>query len=193
MVELPYSWAPAIRGTLALRKALSGEKSEARREFEALAVRDFADHPRDEHWLMGMGVMAQLACALEDTERAAVLYELLEPYADLMMIHDLLRESSGSTAAVLGNLATFLGRHGEGQTHFEHAIAKEKAAGERPQLLLTKASYASLLHQRDGAGDAQRSRALIDEVKTGWRTLGIRAAVQTRAGLAELFAEGTRS
>ncbi len=192
MVELPYSWAPAIRSTLALRNALHGEIQGARREFEALAVRDFADHPRDEHWLMGMGVMAQLACALEDTARAALLYELLLPYADLMMIHDLLRESSGCMATVLGNLATLLGRQREGVSHFEHAIAKEESAGEWPHLLMTKASFACLLHQRDAVGDAEKSRALIDEVKVGWRTFGIRAAAQTRPGLAELFAENNR-
>jgi tetratricopeptide (TPR) repeat protein len=175
MIEMPYPWEPAIRSSLAEALALRGETELARREFEQLAKRDFRELPRDEHWLSTMDSLSDAAAAVGDERRGALLYQLLEPYAELFLTHDILRTNDGSVAKVLGILATLLGRYREGAAHFERAIAKESAAGGRLAVLNTKASYARLLLLRGEPGDRERARELIAEAKTGWKALGARA------------------
>lgn len=164
MMEMSFSWEPAVRSALALVHALRGDREVARCEFETLAERGFRSFPRDEHWLLTIGMLGGVASALSDRKRASELYALLEPYAELMMVHDLLRTNGGSVSMVLGNLATLLGRHDEGVGRFEHAMERESAMGARPRLLVTKGSLARLLQIRDAPGDRDRARALIDEV-----------------------------
>jgi len=174
MFELPYSWQPALRSALAVRFVRLGEIEAARREFEALAEHGFSELRRDEHWLATMLGMSYLAVLLEDRRRAELLYDLLEPYADLVIVHDLLRATYGSVASLLGTLATVLERYDEGAAHYERAIAKETAMGARPWCLGSKIGYARLLLKRGKAGDHRRAEALVDEVKAGSEALGIR-------------------
>ena len=65
--------------------------------FEGLAAEDFAELPRDEEWLFGMSLLAPVCAFLGDTGRAALLYDLLWPYAErnALSVPDL---STGSVA-----------------------------------------------------------------------------------------------
>src|SRR5207237_250338 len=54
---------------------------EALIDFETLAAKGFADFPLDGVWLISMSFLAQVCAALEDTERATILYGLLLPHA----------------------------------------------------------------------------------------------------------------
>src|SRR5262249_12522364 len=42
--------------------------------------------PFDEEWLVSMGFLAEAAAALQDAQRAGVLYEALLPYADRLAV-----------------------------------------------------------------------------------------------------------
>ncbi len=53
---------------------------------------------------------ADLAHALDDVERAAILYDLLRPYADTNVVIGLGAVCLGSTSRYLGRLALTLGR-----------------------------------------------------------------------------------
>lgn len=183
MMEMPYPWEPAIRSAFVEALALRGETELARREFEQLAKRDFRELPRDEHWISTMGSLAGAAAAVGDERRSALLYRLLEPYAELFMVHDILVTLGGSVAMMLGSLATLLGRYREGAAHFERAIEKESAAGAPLAVAHSKASYARLLLLRGEPGDRERARELIDEAKAGWEALRVRA----RRRLAKAF------
>jgi hypothetical protein len=108
-----------------------------------------------------------------DRGAAARLYELLRPYDDLVLVHDLLRSINGSVATALGNLATVLERYDDGEAHFEHAIAKETALGGVTAILCSKPGLARLLLLRGRRGDRARALALLDEVRAGMAAHGI--------------------
>jgi DNA-binding winged helix-turn-helix (wHTH) protein len=183
MSEPLYSWQPAIRGALALAHADRGEVELARRELDALAHADFQDLGRDEHWLAAVGLFGLVSCAVSDTRRAALLYDLLTPYADLFMIHDLLRANLGSVRKVLGDLATLLGDHDIAADHFERAIASELAAKAPLAELASRASYAKLLLIRGSRGDRRRGTAMLEETRASWSRHGIRERERQRQEL----------
>jgi DNA-binding winged helix-turn-helix (wHTH) protein/tetratricopeptide (TPR) repeat protein len=193
MMKASYAWAPAVRAEFAKVQASRNETERARRTLDDLAKAEFRDLPRDEHWLPTIGSFGSLACALEDTRRAALVYDLLAPYADLFLIHDLLRANSGSVAAVLGILATLLGRHEDAAAHFEDAIARETAMDARLAVLISKAAYARLLLQRGATGDRRRALELVDEANSGWAALGIRGLPPSVLPFDELTARRSRA
>ena len=158
------------------------------REFEELAKGDFRDLRRDEHWLPAVAALGWVASELGDERRGALLYELLAPYADLMMIHDILRANIGCTATVLGSLATLLGRHEEAAGHFENAIARETAMEARAAALRSKAGLARLLLRRGAPGDRERSETLADEVDAEQRARGIAGNRRLQREIARLRA-----
>ena len=180
MMALPYSWQPALRSALAFSLHLRGERDAARREFEALAGLGFDTIRRDEHWLVTMGSLSSVAVLLGDRERAAQVYELLLPYADLVFVHDLLRSISGTVASALGSLAALLGRYDEGERHYERAHVKESAMGGTTAVM-DRPGYARLLLLRDRPGDRTRAMALLKDVRQGMERLGIRQNWQLTA------------
>src|SRR5581483_9197094 len=103
-------------GRLAWRAALAnllceeGRLEEAREEFERLAAHDFEDVPKDLDWMIAMTLLSDVCAALGDAERAALLYERLEPYADLNVVIGLAAACLGSAAGYLGKLAATMGR-----------------------------------------------------------------------------------
>ena len=180
MMALPYSWERALRSSLAFALHLRGERAAARREFEALAEGGFETLRRDEHWLAHMGTLSTVAVLLGDDVRAAQLYQLLLPYADLVIVHDLLRSVGGTVAATLGSLATLLGRYEDGERHFGQARAREIAIGGMTAVM-DRPAYARLLLTRNGPGDRARALALLEEVGQGMARLGIRRNWQLTA------------
>ncbi|MGZ6378988.1 MAG: ATP-binding protein, partial [Candidatus Limnocylindrales bacterium] len=72
----------AWRAGLALLLHETGRTEEARSEFELLARDGFGWIPRDGDWMVVSALAADLAHALDDAPRAALLYDLLTPFAD---------------------------------------------------------------------------------------------------------------
>ncbi len=173
MLELPYSWVTALRSNRALASVYTGDVEQARSEFAEITRQDVVELPRDEHWLVTIAALAGLAEAFEDRDCGAKLYDLLLPYAHLMIVHDLLRSVLGAAASILGRLATLLDRFDEGVTHFDAAIARETTMGARPALLTTKAAYARVLRRRATTGDAERAEKMAREIETEARALGM--------------------
>ncbi len=140
---------------------LRGDRGEAEREFERVAVRVEQGLERDEHWLMTVGGLSRLAILLGDTARAASLYDRLLPYADLMLVHDQLRAVGEPVAARLGALDAFLGRFDAGVAHYEHAMAKATAMGVRIALIDVHAGCVAARGPR--RGERRRAEELRDE------------------------------
>ena len=174
MMEVPYSWELAMRSALAFARVLGGESEAARHEFEALAARGFATIPRDEHWLVTIASLASVTVLLDDRRRAAELYELFLPYADLMVVHDLLRSVTESVSTSLGKLATTLGRYDDGVKHFETGIDKEAAMHNVAALIESKAGFARLLLRRGQRRDRARAHQLLREVGHDMAAHGLR-------------------
>jgi tetratricopeptide (TPR) repeat protein len=173
MLALPYSWEPAARSALVQALYLRGERDAARREFESVVSRGLASIRRDEHWLVTMGSLTTGAVLLGDRQRAAELYALMAPYADLVFVHDLLRSVGGTVASALGSLAALLGQYDEGERHYERAHAKESAMGGLTAIM-DRPGYARLLLLRGRSGDRARAMALLEETRQGMARFGVR-------------------
>lgn len=114
-----------------------------------------------------------LACAMAgDRDRAARLYALLEPYAELVMVGPFAAWCDGPVAQSLGLLATSLERWDAAAQHFGTAIVLT----ERLHAPLLRAhslrAYAELLSRRHGSGDCDRAHALFVQAMAVYDELG---------------------
>jgi DNA-binding SARP family transcriptional activator len=149
-----------------------GREVEARRAFDELAAADFAKLPRDGEWLFGLSILAETAVRLDDGDRAAILYELLLPYAQLNASTSG-AGAIGSVSRYLGILASTMSRWDDARRHFEDALAMNKRMGARPSLAHTQHDYARLLVARGTADDRAEGDALLATALTTYRELGM--------------------
>jgi hypothetical protein len=99
-----------------------GRMEDARTIFEHLAANDFGDVPRDVLWLVAITILSEVCAALDDGARAAILYDLLLPYADRNLVMGNGVATTGSISRNLGLLAAAMGRTDESFAHFEAAL-----------------------------------------------------------------------
>ena len=132
-----YPTYPIWRCVLVHVLAETGHGDEAREAMTVLARDRFAALPFDEEWLVSATLLADAADVLADGESAAVLYELLEPYADRIAI-SYPEISTGAVARNLGVLAALLGRREDARRHFDDALAIHRRIGARTWLARTE-------------------------------------------------------
>jgi DNA-binding winged helix-turn-helix (wHTH) protein len=169
-------WKGAERLTsaaLALIARDEGRLDDARRVLDEIAAPGFAALERDEHFLLTTAILTDVILALDDRERAAELYDVLLPYAELLAFHDLLRAFAGSMASILGELCLVLRRFDAGVAHYEAGIARERAVGARAAMISSRVGLVRSLQARGQRGDARRADALLAEVATESRALGV--------------------
>jgi DNA-binding winged helix-turn-helix (wHTH) protein/tetratricopeptide (TPR) repeat protein len=180
--------AVALRAGEAALRADSGDVEEARRAFDALAAQDFIDIPRDEHWLVTLTTLAQACASLGDVPRARRLYELLRPFAQRNVVHDLLRTYAGSVSLHLGLLARALGKLDAAARHFEDALAMNARIG-RPFVARTQYEYALMLLERGRIADRRRAATLLDQAMACAGELGMTDTLRRVNELRERLAE----
>ena len=156
-----FSESPAWRAALALLVLELGGREEARAEFERLAADDFAGLPRNFAWLAGVAMLAQVCAALGDAERAAVLLDLLSPFAGRNVV-TADRQCWGTAAHYLGLLARTTGDLDEAERWFERAVDHNARMGATPWLAHTRCDYGALLLARGRPGDEERGRTLVE-------------------------------
>ena len=160
----------AWRAGLALLLNETGRTEEARAEFDLLARDGFGWVPRDGDWMVVTALAADLAHALDDAERAAILYELLEPYADTNVVIGLGAVCLGATSRYLGRLALTLGRREEAVAHLRHAVAANASLQATIELAHSRVDLAwalgpgaeamALLQQAEGVAAERRLPAV---------------------------------
>ncbi len=172
-----YPWAERL---LHLSSALSltelGREEDARAAFELVAAHDFRDIQRDEHWMVIMVQLAAICTDLNDTRRAAVLYELLAPFRDRVAVHDLLRVYSGCVAHYLGLLAAALGRFDLAVEHLEEACDTHLRMGARPFVVRSQYEHARVLLARGRRQDAVKAQRLLRDAAEAARVMGMERA-----------------
>jgi len=164
-------WRPG----LAVIYSELGLEAEARAEFEHLAAHDFADVPRDASWVLHIVYLIEVCVALGDVHRAAILYQLLQPYAGYTIVAGPTVACYGAAGRYLGMLAATMRRWAEAQRHFEAALAMNARMGAKPWLAHTQYQYAKMLLARDQPGDCQQAAALLEAAITACQELGMRA------------------
>lgn len=165
------AWRPG----LALLYSELGRTREARAEFENLARYDFADLPHDALWMACMIYLTDVCTFLGDAARAALLYQLLLPYAGRNALIGNATACYGAVSRYLGALATIMGRQDEAEQHFKDALAMNTRMGARPWLAHTQHAYATMLLARNQPGDHDKAAALLDTALVTARELGMRA------------------
>ncbi len=117
--------------------------------------------------------MGEVAAALRDTRRAAVLYDLLHPFAERLLTLAANVACLGSIAHWLGLLAGTLKRWDDAVAHFEAAIETNARVGARPFLARSQHEYARMLIERGDSGDKDKAKTLLTEATATYRELGM--------------------
>ena len=147
-------WRPG----LAVLYAEVGRLEDARVEFEKLAVDDFASIPRDSLWPATGSFLADVCIALEDRQRAELLYRDLLQFCDLNLMVAM-TVCLGSGDRVLGGLASVLGRDDDADAHFRAGIAMSQLGQSPVWLAHVQHDWARHLVRR---GDVADARVLAD-------------------------------
>jgi len=162
------AWQPG----LALIYTDLGRTDDARAQFERLAADDFAAVPRDALWQTCLAYLAEVCAALGDSTRAARLYELLLPYAELNVLVGL-DFYLGASGRYLGQLAATMARWEEAQAHFEHALDLDERTGARTWLAHSRYQFGRMLLARGLPEDRDRALALIAQAGATTEELGM--------------------
>jgi tetratricopeptide (TPR) repeat protein len=163
------------RSMLAASTLEIGRHDEARRTLDELAAHDFADAHREFSWMTVMSLLGEVASDLGDVRRAAILYDLLTPYAARFPVLGWVGMALGSVSYPLGLLAATLGRTAAAVRHFEDALAMNRKVGARPYVIRTELAYGRLLA---AGGEQARARALLDRAAAGAAELGMAGLVE---------------
>ena len=124
---------PVWRAALARVYCAQGRDVEAQRELDRLAVDDFVAVPRDNVWLVGMAMLAEVCAHLDDREQATRLEPLLRPFAGRVVTspHAIF---GGPVARFLGLLAACRGDLDAAADDFERARGVARRMNARPVL-----------------------------------------------------------
>jgi predicted ATPase len=170
-------WYPLFRCFLAEWYADVDDAVAARAAFDLIAADDFAGLlPRDNEWLLGATVLADVCCYLDDDEHAEMLYAELLPFAHLNAtgIPEL---SRGSVSRALGALAGTLGRFDDADRHFHEALGANRRLGARPWIARTLYDHALTLQCSGRPGDPGRADHLLADAYTLAESLGMELLV----------------
>jgi class 3 adenylate cyclase len=162
---------------IAFLYARAGRHTEAKLEFEFLAVDDFARIRRDWNWLGSIALLSDVASFLNDKPRAAVMYSLLLPFAGRSATLGWGDIYYGPITHYLALLATTMQLFDRAQVHFEAAIRWNLKLGARPSLARSKLRYAAMLLERGDFGDPEHAAELANEVYVTAQSLKMKMLV----------------
>jgi DNA-binding CsgD family transcriptional regulator len=179
------TWRPG----LAILHCELGARDAARQVFEDLAADSFAGLPNDAIRTASLAYLAEVCTWLDDTARAARLYELLLPYAGRCIVFGAHTATLGSADRLLGLLSATLRQWSEAQRHFETAIDVDQRSGGRPWLPRTRSDFAQMLLRRGEAGDREQALLLLDAALDEAQALGLASVIERAQALRQPLAE----
>ena len=166
----------------------SGATAEAESRLRALAKDDFRALINDVSSAVALSNLAIPCARLGCRDVAPLLLERIRPYAGrtltLLSVY-----SAGCASRFLGVLASCLDREAEADSHFETALAVERASGARLWEAHTALEYARALSARSarrGSGHSARALDLARRALAASEQLGI---ALTARGARELIAD----
>ena len=157
------SWIPGYAWAL----AEVDREEEARARLAPLARDRFGALPFDANWLSAIGEASEAIMRIRDPMHAAVLYELLSPYAGRPLTAGRAITSYGAVDRHLAGLAALLGRPDQATRHFEAAL--QLNAGMRVWLARTQFAFAEHLEVRgkDDRATQLREQGSVSAIELG--------------------------
>jgi tetratricopeptide (TPR) repeat protein len=150
-------------------------------EFHRDVAESFAGHPRNTLWFSSMAMNAEIAAYTGHRAAAAQLYDVLEPFAGLLIWSGI--GAYGPAARPLGLAATTLGRFDDADRHFATAAVLAERFGAPVWLARTQQEWAAMLLCRRGPGDRERAGPLLDDAEATALRLDLRLIASRAAAL----------
>jgi hypothetical protein len=163
----------------------AGHHESARLEFDEIAAADFADIPDDFFRSITLAMLAEICSRLGDTKRAELLFALLLPHHEQLVLITFAVAFLGSVSYYLGILALTRRSWGEAADHLEDAMACHTRLGAAPFHTRTRLAYARMLLSRSATGDQEAVRPLIDSIIEEAERLGMQAVLREAESLRE--------
>jgi eukaryotic-like serine/threonine-protein kinase len=169
---------PSMRATLANLYFRLGRREDAQREFDRVAADDFATLPRDASWVVTMANLAYVCSYINDVRRAAILYDLLLPYAQRQCVVGSAAICTGSNLRFLGILATTLSRWEDAVMHFEGALLMNTRIAAIPFAAFTQQEYGVMLLKRGQPGDREKAHQIFDQALATASEIGMHGLIR---------------
>jgi DNA-binding SARP family transcriptional activator len=163
---------PVFRCALAYIEADCGDTSRAQAAIDELSASDFAAIQRDNEYLFSLSFLADVVDALGDVRAAAVLYDLLAPYAHLNA-SDLDEIATGSVSRSLGVLAATASRWEDAFRHFDAAVRHNTDMGARPWVAHSQHDHGRALLARGAPGDGNQAQQLLSAARDEYERLSM--------------------
>ncbi len=164
-------YVPAM---LAVAHRDAGDSLAARRTLDSLSAQDLRRAKSESAWGAVLALLSEVAASGEADPHAALLYELLEPFAGRLLAAVIGLACLGAADRYLAMLSTTLGRWDDAEAHFERAVDLEQRARGRALVPRTRYWQARFLRARGHPGDDQAARGLLAGVVQDTRELGMR-------------------
>jgi tetratricopeptide (TPR) repeat protein len=168
---------PAFKAVLAAALLDAGDEAAARELVDEAATHSFS-LPEDNAWFDGMVHYAKVVIELQLRVHGERLIELLLPFRDQVPHNAVVPQSP--VATYLGGLATVDGRYEEAESYFEQAAELNTRGEMRFAEAQTNTYWGRMLRARNGPGDTDRARILLEQVRESAAARGY-AMVERRA------------
>lgn len=126
MLDLPFNWRMAVRSARALSCAVAGDLAGARQALQYWSPKVIEQLPHDEHWLSTLASLSHAVVLVDEEALARALYQSLEPFRELLVVHDFLFVVTGSVEGALAALAALLNRREDALGHYRRALERER-------------------------------------------------------------------
>jgi class 3 adenylate cyclase len=174
---------PVWKAAAAFMFIETGRPEEARVRLEALSAQEFEDIPNDFLVMTILALLSDVVRRLRDAGRAARLYDMLLPYANLGIVVGNAVLCLGSASRSLGQLAATMGRWDDAVNHFEYALDFDTRIDAHPWRARTEYEYATMLRDRDAPGDRVRAIELVANAISTFDQLGMKADLERALSL----------
>src|SRR5207245_5758005 len=124
-----------------------------RLEFDEIAAADFADVPDDLFRSITLAILAEICSRLGDAKRADVLFALLLPHREQLVLLTFAVVFMGSVSHYLGMLALTKGSWDDAADHLEDAMACDARLGAAPFLPRSRLQCARLVPAPTASAD----------------------------------------
>jgi hypothetical protein len=164
----PQKWVVDL-----VRISSRARRGERDPQFDALARDGFARMPWNFHRPGALCHSAYTAAWLGDRARAAELVQLLEPYANELLVAPPPCLVFDAADSLRGMLLDLLDRTDDAIAYFEAAAALCERAGDLPHGVMNAHRLATALTRRNRRGDRDRARQLASDALTRATELGL--------------------